>query len=60
MANPSVCGYRHHAEFEKELECAGCRGPLVCGPFGHACEKCNPDEFKPCGNCRAKRIFCCC
>jgi|GEM_PF-5783489 len=54
------CQFEHHEEYGKELTCEKCRGPLTCGPFMHSCEKCNPEDFKPCRVCGARVIDCCC
>ena len=55
----STCSYIHHEEYGKEIKCDGCGGPMVCGPFDHACKNCDPMMFEPCV-CKALRIYCCC
>lgn len=55
-----VCEYPHHKTKTKAITCKKCKGFLTCGPFGHACAKCQPEEFKPCLRCHARRIDCSC
>ena len=57
---PTTCEYERHAEFGKPVVCGRCGGTAACGPFRHACPRCNPDEFQPCYLCGAKKIYCCC
>ena len=55
-----LCHYKHHAEYGKPVVCDKCGGPAACGPFSHACPKCNPFDFKPCGICGTLRVYCSC
>lgn len=55
-----LCQYEHHRGFEKEALCEKCGGEAECGPFMHACPKCEPLRFKKCYGCGARIIDCCC
>lgn len=65
-----VCHYDHHT-YETPcgatvpskgliLRCKKCRGPLACGPFEHACPRCERRAFERCTICRKPRVYCCC
>jgi hypothetical protein len=62
----AICAYEHHhrpdgtPEKGSRVVCPKCGGPAVCGPFMHACRKCDPFDFALCGICRTPRVFCCC
>jgi hypothetical protein len=61
----NVCHYPHHkvggvSAYGQPLECSKCGGPSICGPFAHACPKCDRFQFERCGLCGKPRVDCCC
>lgn len=57
-----LCIHKHHAEYGQPLKCPKCgkNETMRCGPFMHACEKCDPVWFDRCRICGTTRVFCSC